>query len=531
MDPTEKDLSAATRRDEESPENRGAGDSGTAPVQDGAEWGTTDEAWKPGFKLVNFDPPLDPGQPRPVEPESDTGVAPAGIPPLWPRTKAAETQAAEADRGTDGTEWKPEFNFVDFESLPQPEPRPGEIPPLRPRSEAGEAPETEDRPASVETRTEPYSKPWIPEPETLESAAEPVERGIVPPARPGPERRTRPREAVADAKAPAGLQKLGIVGGKGVGKSYLFQAMVYRTYANTQAGSLAYYLDRGGIRLYTALSREDSESPQNIERFIENFSSWNRLPQTLADTQRWFRLRLPYRTGWLGRGRSMLDVEFLDGSGEGFFALEYLEEDYRQLWKDAYLDARIMVFCLPLWVAFPGPDLGAEDRSERNLILRQFEQVIENYRQLRDAHGSGHPVRGILALTMADDRRGALVGLRDRWITPYMDAPRQFLARLRQGSGIAAYLANARRVSEALQSEFDNSHNPRVSGIPNRLDFGGGRPWLIPLSAIDGRKLEHIEGEYPDPDFRRAMDLHPPVPVHVELPLLVALCERENALM
>ena len=26
----------------------------------------------------------------------------------------------------------------------------------------------------------------------------------------------------------------------------------------------------------------------------------------------------------------------------------------RQLWRDGYLDARVMVFCLPLWAAFPG---------------------------------------------------------------------------------------------------------------------------------------------------------------------------------
>lgn len=541
MDPIEEKRSAIARPHPDAPESKRA----DSPVPNPGDAASTaapgiedagDAEWQPGFKLVDFDSLSGPAA-RPVEPESGNATPPpAELPPLWPRPKPLPAGGEPEVPGTAAEEWKPDFNWVDFDSPSQPVPRQEEpetatppsleIPPLWPRRETPEAPATADPAPPAEAGRASHFGTWVPGPEP------PVPRRI---ARPALDRRSRQPAADSESALPASAravpQKLGIVGGKGVGKSYLFQAMVYRTYSNALAGSLAYYLDRGGIRLYTRLSREESESAENIERFIENFSSWNRLPQTLADTQRWFRLRLPYRTGWLGRGRSMLDVEFLDGSGEGFFALEHLDDDYRQLWREAYLDARIMVFCLPLWVAFPGPDLNPEDRRERNLVLKQFEQVIENYRQLRDAHESGHPVRSILALTMADDRRSALVGLRDRWVTPYMNAPGRFLTRLRRGSGVAAYLANARRVSEGLQAEFDHSHNPRVSGIPNRLDFGGGRPWLIPLSAIDGKTLEHIEAEYPDPDERQAMDLHPPAPVHVELPLLVALCERENALM
>src|SRR5262245_6344267 len=47
-------------------------------------------------------------------------------------------------------------------------------------------------------------------------------------------------------------QKFGIVGGKGVGKSYLFQAMVYRTLSGQQSGALTYYLERDSMRLFAA---------------------------------------------------------------------------------------------------------------------------------------------------------------------------------------------------------------------------------------------------------------------------------------
>ena len=88
--------------------------------------------------------------------------------------------------------------------------------------------------------------------------------------------------------------------------------------------------------------------------------------------------------------------------------------------------------------------------------------------------------------------------------------------------------AYARKVSEAVFREFDASHDPRISGIPERIEFGGGRPWFVPLSAIDGATLDSWEqGKAKKP---RA-GLRPPVPVHVELPLLVALCDGHNALM
>lgn len=322
----------------------------------------------------------------------------------------------------------------------------------------------------------------------------------------------------------AGAEKLGIVGGRGVGKSYLFQSMVYRTYSSNHSGALTYYLDK--IRLFSSLRRDGSASSVILPRFIRNYSRWDRLKTTHLAEQRWYRLRLYYRTGLVGRMRSAMDVEFFDGSGEGFF--QVVRAKNAKLWADGYLDARVMVFCLPVWAAFPGPSLTDGDWKARERILEEFEQVVENFVGLREEHGRTHPISSILALTMADDKRSALETLRDRWITPYMEEPDFYLKRLRKGSGIARYLANARKISEALYKEFEAVRDPVVASIPQRLDFNGGRPWMIPVSAIDGSFLDHLENEN---HLRIGGGLAPPVPIHVELPLLVALCERHNALI
>lgn len=319
-----------------------------------------------------------------------------------------------------------------------------------------------------------------------------------------------------------GTEKLGIIGGKGVGKSFLFQAMVYRTYAKNQAGAMNLFLDK--TRLFYALQREDKARRVSLSEFGNKYMSWERLPTTILANQQWYRLRLHYRTGIFGTRQSTMDVEFFDGSGEGFFEAARTR-GISKLWRDGYLDARVMVFCLPLWVAFPGSRMTADDRQLRKLILQGFEKVVQNYEELRREGKRTQPVRSILAFTMADDPRSALGTMYEKWIAPYMDSPQLYLPRLAKGSGMACYLANARKVSEALHQELAASRDPRVSSISQTLDFGS-RPWLIPISAVEGKLLDRIERENLRLDERPA-----PVPVHVELPLLVALCERHNALM
>jgi hypothetical protein len=341
-----------------------------------------------------------------------------------------------------------------------------------------------------------------------------------------------------------GAQKLGIIGGKGVGKSYLFQAMVYRAYSGQQSGALTYYLENDSMRIFTATG-EQGETGRRIAKtgsarsfnradFIEKYKNWERLEQTKKEIQQWYRLRLPFRTGWLGQNQAALDVEFFDGSGEGLFELQSLNREEWEIWEKAYLPAKVMVFCLPLWAVFPNNELTDKDWDDREKLLKGFEQVLKHYGDLRSRHGQP-PVSSILALTMADDRRSALRTLYDRWIAPYLDSPSSHLKQLKRGSGISRYLNNARKVSEALHEEFGAARDPRVSAIPQSLEFGRGRPWIVALSAIDGGRLDYLDNKYRD-DFNNPARLREarqvaPTPIHVELPLLVALCERENALM
>jgi hypothetical protein len=330
----------------------------------------------------------------------------------------------------------------------------------------------------------------------------------------------REQETFADS----GAARLGIVGGRFVGKTYLFRAMVYRTYARLQSGALASYLD--GIRLFRAVKKEDKVQTMNLARFVKRYAAWEKLPSTKLEFQEWFRLRLRYRTGILGRTRSALDVDFFDGSGEALQG-PWTPEN-RQLWNEVYREAGVMVFCLPLWAAFPGPDLVMEDWQAREELLEGFEQVVQNYTDMLAKSGQTRAVFSILALTQADDRRSALRRLNERWIRPYMEDSHTYLSQLRRGGNVARYLANARTVSSALYEELAATRDPRVGSIPESLNFGRGRPWLMPVSAVEGSILDSFEGKSPGVG---AAPLPPPVPVHVELPLLVALCERSNALM
>jgi hypothetical protein len=336
----------------------------------------------------------------------------------------------------------------------------------------------------------------------------------------------------------ADAQKFGIIGGKGVGKSYLFQAMVYRVLAGEQSGALNQYLEKDSVSLFVAEQSGEAETGAarllNRLKFVEQYKTWTRLPQTTRLIQQWYRLRLPIRTGWLGGTRAAMDVEFFDGSGEGLFEARRLGAVEWKIWERAYGQANVMIFCLPLWAAFPNGDLTEEDWDFRDRLLDGFEQTLTNYRELRRRAGE-RPVSSILALTMSDDDRSALQTLRSRWIIPYREAAPNYLKRLKKGAELGKYLNNARKVSEALLDEFASSQNPNVSDIPNSLNFGRGKPWVVALSAINGSRLDYLDNKYrlsfDDPGRKREAREIAPVPIHVELPLLVALCERENALM
>ena len=59
---------------------------------------------------------------------------------------------------------------------------------------------------------------------------------------------------------------------------------------------------------------------------------------------------------------------------------------------------------------------------------------------------------------------------------------------------------------------------------------GGGDPWLLPVTAVDGEHLEFIGGLTVDVRTNAVRRVGDPIPAHAELPLLVAICDRYNAL-
>jgi len=401
-------------------------------------------------------------------------------------------------------------------SLPTPSRPAPSAPPLSPSSGPREpAPE----------RTEPDDRK---EHEERKSRREPLGPGAF---GAGPAARSGPSRGISRRRSPERDDqrlRIGIIGGKQVGKSYLFQAMVYRTQVGDRSGALTYFLEQNAIELSTYTSPESPPLRVNLDEFLRSYESWTRLGTTSLEFQQWYKLRLGYRCGVFGTRRSALEIELLDGSGESFFEAPPGAENL-EIWRHGFLGVRVMIFCLPLWAAFPRGDLTVEDWEQRDELLVNFQRVLGNYIKVREELDEQRPVRSILALTMADDGRSALDTLRQRWIEPYMEDPEPILQMLQRSSRTARYLNNARRISTAVTREFQKSPESRVARIVHQLDFGVGTPWMVPLSAIEGSELDRL-GDHQGRS--QTLDrLRPPVPVHVELPLLVALCEQTNALM
>jgi len=321
--------------------------------------------------------------------------------------------------------------------------------------------------------------------------------------------------------------KIGLVGGRGVGKTYFFHGVIYRTLDHNQAGAVSYYLDKTAeLRRYEKIGDE----PQSYDPFdaVRAYQHWQPYVPTTLGQESWYRLGLEYRSGLLGFDRSRIELEFVDGSGEEFQSA--LNPARRKIWEAAFSNAGIMVFCLPIWAAFPAQDLSPEDEQKRELFLKQFSSVLANYKATRER---GLKVRTILALTQADDdKRCSLQDMIERWIKPYIEDEQTYLDQLRSRSGIPRYLANAHIISNYMHEEFSKLRDRLISQIPKRLNFGRGLPWIIPVSAVEGKTLESAEAmRNASPLAQLPANFEAPVPVHVELPLLAALCENQNALM
>jgi len=330
--------------------------------------------------------------------------------------------------------------------------------------------------------------------------------------------------------------KISLIGGKGIGKSYLFQAMVYRSWSNQLSGALSYYLDCDSTRLVAAQSRQDPALLYRLTEYLESYEQWLRLDATKIETQLWFRLELPYRKGLLGLNRGQLAIEFYDGAGE-FFESD-LDESKVDVWENL-TKSNIMVFCLPYWVVFPSDDISDADYNERRIRLNAFDKILSNYKEIRRRTKQKHSVFSILALTQADDRRAGgneiISQIQENWIEEYMNNTEDYLKALRKPHNVLNYLKNAKKISKLLLKEMSNNMDPKVSSIVSGLDLGRGKPWLMPVSAIEGHKLQSIEEitrqSQSEENFLIKQQRTPPIPVHVELPLLVALCEYTNALI
>ena len=326
--------------------------------------------------------------------------------------------------------------------------------------------------------------------------------------------------------------KIGLLGGKDVGKTFLFNGIIYRTLSDEKSGAISYYLRSSN--LHVQKDPDDPGKPEDLFNLVTRYKRWTKYTNTPFGQQQWYRLSLSFKRGFLGKQDDFLKLEFLDGSGEGF--VRPLDQETEPIWRQAFSNAGFMVFCLPMWAAFPGK-LDAKEEGRQQKFLQDFYTVLKSYRETRVP---GLRVRTILALTHADDDgRCSLREVINHWIRPFLNDPEKYLNQLTGRRGITRYLAEAQAVSRFMHEKFSEAEDALVARIPSELDFGRGGPWIIPISAVEGKTLDLAEevregrraqGDSDDPSLHNLVR-SAPVPVHVELPLLAALCESHNALM
>nr|VFJ50016.1 MAG: hypothetical protein BECKDK2373C_GA0170839_102729 [Candidatus Kentron sp. DK] len=317
-------------------------------------------------------------------------------------------------------------------------------------------------------------------------------------------------------------EKLAIVGGKMTGKSYLFQSMVHRL-AGVE-GSMGYFLNAGTAQLHELAHYGDTGQSVTPDQFLTSYRQWYRLEFT-QHKPIWYQLNIPFSAGILGFAQPEIEINYLEASGEGFFEQAMHGNNVGE-WE-AFLDVKTIVFCLPLWAAFPGRKMTQEDWVAREGLLQGLGKVADHFASLLRTHNRKRKTRTILALTMADDRRGGLSTLRENWIDPHMQDDSQLRESLGSANGIIRYLANTQRVSEIVRKEMERSSDIRIRSLPKRIKFGHQKTWFIPMTAIHGDTLDRMEQE--GQEVRAG--IRAPVPVHVELPLLVALSDGRQALM
>jgi hypothetical protein len=370
------------------------------------------------------------------------------------------------------------------------------------------------------TTDEAFARPqFAPEPITLppiaayDARATPAEPAVPPPVA------APVSEPVVDRPvARQKMVKMAIAGGRQTGKSYLFQSIVLRTWTGFKAGALAGFLDDRK----STLVRMDGDTAIHDEHVIDNYKSWGLIPPT--QNQVVFRVKLTYPMGWFGVRDRAIELSFVDAPGEDWSRNELAKE---------CTDTDVMVLCVPAWAAFPAV-LSESEESDAAHALTDFHSIVYEFSTALANLPTKKKVQMVVALTMADDGRSALDIVRTNWIEPFTRGPIAAENReaLHRQSGLSSYLAAARRVSDFVELELKRQSNNHVNSIPGSLRFGGTKPWFIPVSAIDGARLMRIVGEKNERERQKLVkESGDPVPAHVELPLLIALCQQTNALM
>jgi hypothetical protein len=364
----------------------------------------------------------------------------------------------------------------------------------------------------VTTRTQPAAEAYAP---TQPESERDVRSGDVPPPV-----ATSTADVVATDRPLARnkMVKMAIAGGRQTGKSYLFQSIVLRTWTGFKAGALAGFLDDRK----STLVRMDGDTPIYDDHVIDNYKSWGLIPPTQNRVV--FKVKLTYPMGWFGRRDRAIELAFVDAPGEDWSRNELAKE---------CTDTDVMLLCVPAWAAFPAVLTETEETEARHAI-DDFHTIVTEFSAELDRLPKKKKVQMVVALTMADDGRSALDVVRTNWIEPFTRGAIAHENReaLHRQSGLSSYLAMARRVSDFVELELKRQSNVQVNSIPGSLKFAGTRPWFIPVSAIDGARLQRIVGE-PSAQQRQKLvkESGDPIPAHVELPLLIALCQQTNALM
>ncbi|MBL8213837.1 MAG: hypothetical protein JNK87_24175 [Bryobacterales bacterium] len=347
-------------------------------------------------------------------------------------------------------------------------------------------------------------------------------------------RAPRVQQSVAETTpipAAASNSHIGIIGPTNSGKTYLFQALAYQLSSPTRYGVLSRFMKPNSVHLYRCTGRDrDKGEMLPLDQFNRDYQNWTELPPTDPGTAKWFHLTFDGPSGWWGTRDKSMKITFVDVSGEDYAASFNLADKGRDtheglranIWH-TYADARVMVFCLPIWVAFPGSNMQASDWAAREGLWQGFLRVFANYVKLRKEvknQFGRQRTRIVLALTHGDDQRSALYTLRQEWIDTYIHVEQTVRDHLASRSGATEYLAVARSISSYIRDEFARLEEPALRDLPGRLVLDGEQPWFIPVTAVDGAILES-----------GGSSSQRPTPAHVDLPVLLALCDSDNLLM